>query len=236
MDIPPLIEGRLLRRYKRFFADVELPGGEIVTAHCANTGRMSGVLIEGARAWLQTSDNPKRKLRYSWVLVEPATGQLACIDTGRANALVAEAIGAGRMPELDGYTELLREQRYGAENSRIDLLLRSEDRRDCYVEVKNVTLHLGNGEGAFPDAVSARGSKHLRELMHVASAGARAVILFHVAHSGIEWMRPAREIDPEYADTLTQAIASGVEVLVYGAAEASTGRWIVGRKLSYLSD
>jgi len=237
MDFPPLLEGRLLRRYKRFFADVELPGGEQVTAHCANTGRMTGVCEPGSRVWLQPSDNPRRKLRYSWVLMEPAAGELACIDTGRANALVAEAIAAGRIAALAGYAGLRREVRYGAEGSRIDLLLEGDasgaGRADCYVEVKNVTLRLADGDGAFPDAVSARASKHLRELMHVVAAGHRGLLCFHVAHSGIRSVRAAGEIDPHYAATLREALDSGVEVLAVGPLQATAQRWLCGAELPF---
>jgi len=245
MEFPPLLEGRLLRRHKRFFADVELCSGERVTAHCANTGRMTGVCEPGMRVWLQPNDNPRRRLRYSWVLVEPAPGELACVDTGRANALVAEAITAGRIAALAGYAELRREVRYGVEGSRIDLLLEGDTsgagRADCYVEVKNVTLHLGDargggersGDGAFPDAVSARGSKHLRELMHAVAAGQRSLLCFHVAHSGIRSVRAAGEIDPHYATTLREALDNGVEVLAIGPLQASPQRWLCGAELPF---
>ncbi len=218
MHYPQLLEGRLLRRYKRFLADVELQNGELVTAHCPNTGSMRNCCDPGSRVWLYDSDNPKRKLRYTWELVEVVGRYLACINTQRANHLVKQAIQAGVVRELAGYEQLLSECKYGLENSRIDLLLKGEGRPDCYVEVKNLTLLQGEeGVGLFPDAVTTRGRKHLRELMEVVRQGERAVLFFNVAHTGINQVAPAWEIDPEYAATLAEAVQSGVEVLAYRA-------------------
>ncbi len=215
---PQLLEGRLQRRYKRFLADVELADGEVVTAHCPNTGSMRNCCDPGSRVWLYDSDNPKRKLRYTWELVEVAGRYLACINTHRANHLVKQAIQAGVITELSGYMQLLSEQKYGLENSRIDLLLKGGGRPDCYVEVKNLTLLQGGaGVGLFPDAVTARGQKHLRELMEIVRQGERAVLLFNVAHTGINRVAPAWDIDPEYTSILTEAVRGGVEVLAYGA-------------------
>ena len=209
-----MLEARLLRRYKRFLADVELADGSIVTAHCPNTGSMTGCAPEGARVWLSISDNPKRKYRYTWELVEPAKGQLACINTSLTNRVVEEAVISGIIPTLRNCSSLRREVPYGEEKSRIDLLLQFGDRR-CYTEVKHVTLLLGDGVGAFPDAVSKRGSKHLRELMQRVHEGERAALVFAVMHSGIETMNPADHIDPEYGRLLRQAVESGVEVMAY---------------------
>lgn len=219
----PLIEGRLLKRYKRFLADIELADGTVVTAHCPNTGSMLGCKPDHARVWLTASDNPKRKLRYTWELVETVPGQLACINTGRANAQARAAIEAGRVPELAGYPVCRGEVRYGEENSRIDLHLSGHDSApDAWVEVKNVTL-CEDGQGYFPDAVTTRGQKHLRELMVQATRGERAVLFFCVNHTGISSVRPASHIDPAYGALLQEAVAQGVEVIAYQADLARQG-------------
>jgi sugar fermentation stimulation protein A len=216
----PLVEGRLLRRYKRFLADVELAGGEIITAHTANTGAMQGCSTPGSRIWLSKSDNPKRKCPYTWELVEGDAGTLVGINTQLSNRLVNEAITAERIPELQGYAKVRSEVRYGQENSRIDLLLESDI--PCYVEVKNVTL-ADQGIGYFPDAVSARGSKHLRELMGVVAAGQRAVIFFCVQREDVSEVRPADHIDAVYGRTLREALEVGVEAIAYGARVSPDG-------------
>ncbi|WP_372965307.1 DNA/RNA nuclease SfsA [Marinobacter sp.] len=214
----PLIEGRLIRRYKRFLADVRLPDGEEVTAHCPNTGSMLGCQPENARVWLSKSDNPKRKLRYTWELVETSPGVIACVNTARPNAQARAAIEAGTVSELMGYRQCRGEVRYGEENSRIDLLLSDHDTQpDAWVEVKNVTLADG-GQGYFPDAVTERGQKHLRELMAQVAKGDRAVLFFVVNHTGIGEVRPADHIDPRYGQLLRQAVEAGVEVIAYRAA------------------
>jgi len=202
MQFPDLIEGRLVKRYKRFLADVELPSGELVTAHCANTGSMRNCCEPDSRVWLSDSKNPKRKLPLTWELVEIEQEYLACINTHRANGLVKEALDSGLIAELAGYSDILPEQKYGSERSRIDFLLKDEQMVDCYVEVKNVTLFEGNGLGTFPDAVTARGTKHLREMMGVVEAGHRAVLFYNIAHTGISYVSPARDIDLLYAVTL----------------------------------
>lgn len=216
MNLPDLLEGRLIRRYKRFLADVRLSDGREVTAHCPNTGSMKNCAEPGSRVWLRDVNSPKRKLRYSWELVEVEGRYLACINTGRANGLVREAIIGGRIACLNGYTTVLSERPYGEEGSRIDLLLTEPGLPDCYVEVKNVTLLAGEGLGTFPDAVTVRGRKHLRELMSVVRAGARGVLFFNVAHSGIARIEPAWDIDPGYAGTLAEAMDAGVEVVAHG--------------------
>ena len=209
-----LIGGRLLRRYKRFLADVELDSGEQITVHCPNTGAMTGCAEPGFRVWLSRSSNPKRKYAHTWELAQDAAGERICVHSALANRFVEQAIFRGAIPELGGYQQLRREQKYGEEGSRIDLLLGE----DCYVEVKSVTLHLGDGLGVFPDAVSERGRRHLRELMGVAARGERAVLLFAALHTGIARVAPADQIDPAYGETLREALAAGVEVLAYGAA------------------
>ncbi|MCL7946132.1 DNA/RNA nuclease SfsA [Marinobacter sp. ATCH36] len=219
MKLPaPLIEGRLIRRYKRFLADVLLQDGNEVVAHCPNTGSMLGCQPPDARVWLSTSDNPRRKLKYTWELVETSPDEMACINTSRPNNQAREAIEQGTVPELSGYGVCKAEVRYGAEKSRIDLHLSGhKDLADAWVEVKNVTL-CDDGLGYFPDAVTTRGQKHLRELMAQARAGERAVLFFVVNHTGITSVRPADHIDRAYGELLREAHAAGVELLAYRAA------------------
>ncbi len=210
----PLQQGLLLRRYKRFMADIETSEGGQLTLHCPNTGSMKNCNDAGSRVWYWDSGNPKRKYPHSWELVEVERQHLACINTGRANKLVVEAIENGTVAQLQGYQCLRTEVKYGAENSRIDILLEG-DSGCCYVEVKNVTLLRDKGVGAFPDAVSARGSKHLRELVGEVEKGNRAVLLYCVAHTGIEKVVPADDIDPVYSQALRAAAVAGVEVFAY---------------------
>lgn len=212
---PPLQQGTLLRRYKRFLADIETATGELLTIHCPNTGSMKNCWAESTPCWYSDSANPKRKYRHTLEVTTTPESALAGVNTGRANALVEEAITSGVIGELQGYETLRREVRYGEENSRIDLLL-SGAQGDCYVEVKNVTLAEG-ARGLFPDAVSARGAKHLRELQKLAEGGVRAVLFYCVQHSAIETVEAAREIDPAYAAALDDAVAAGVEVIAYRA-------------------
>ena len=215
MDFPtPLIEGRLIKRYKRFLSDVQLPNGEVVVAHCPNTGSMKRCQQDNARVWLSKSDNPKRKLGYTWELVEIDSEHLACINTGYPNKLVGEAIHNGVVSELAGYVTQKAEVKYG-QNSRIDWLLTHEDGHKCYVEVKNVTLLEEDGNGYFPDAVTDRGRKHLYELADMVAEGHRAIMFFCVSHSGINSVSPAAHIDKKYADAFAEVLAKGVEVLAY---------------------
>ncbi|MTI13629.1 DNA/RNA nuclease SfsA [Sansalvadorimonas verongulae] len=222
---PSLQSGNLLRRYKRFLTDIALSDGKEITIHCPNTGSMKNCQPENARIWFSDSKNPKRKLPCTWELVEIPVKygdsekmSLACVNTGRANALVQEAIESQTIPELTGYKTLKREVKYGEENSRIDLLLSDGEKPDCYIEVKSVTLATNNGFGEFPDAVTTRGQKHLRELEAMVEEGHRAVLLFCVQHTGIEVVSPADSIDPAYGKALRQAMAAGVEVLVWGSS------------------
>ncbi|UVM10161.1 DNA/RNA nuclease SfsA [Pseudomonas protegens] len=213
---PPLEEGRLLRRYKRFLADIETTTGELLTIHCPNTGSMLNCMVEGGQVWFSRSNDPKRKLPGTWEISETPQGRLACVNTGRANGLVEEALRAGLISELNGFTGLKREVPYGQENSRIDFRLDYPD-GPAYVEVKSVTLGFDDTPvAAFPDAVTQRGAKHLRELASLAREGVRAVQLYCVNLSGIDAVRPAQEIDPGYAAALREARAAGVEVLAYG--------------------
>ena len=223
-----LLEGRLIKRYKRFLADIELESGEVITAHCANTGAMTGCHPENARVWLSVSDNSKRKYPHSWELVELENKALACINTSITNRVVAEAIDQNLIDELSSYDELRREVVYGNEKSRIDMLLSSQDSR-CYVEVKHLTLKLGDELGGFPDAVSLRGQKHLRELMEQVSKGDRAVLLFAVMRNDVERVEPARVIDPEYAKLLATAAEQGVEIMAYKTHISPQGIQLLNR-------
>lgn len=223
MELPPLVSARLLRRYKRFLADVELDSGETMTVHCPNTGAMTGCAEPGSRVWLSQSDNPRRKYRYTWELVETAAGHRACIHSARANDLVEEALRAGVVDELRGFEALAREVRLGTEGSRLDFLLQMPDAVHCYMEVKSVTLYWQRGMGLFPDAKSDRAARHLRELMAAVAAGHRAVLFFAVLHTGIDTVAPADAIDPRYAETFREALAAGVEVLAYAASISDSG-------------
>ncbi|WP_213894450.1 DNA/RNA nuclease SfsA [Raoultella ornithinolytica] len=217
---PPLQSAILIKRYKRFLADVVTPDGRELTLHCPNTGAMTGCATPGDTVWYSTSDNPKRKYAHTWELTQTQRGAIICVNTLRANILAKEAILAGNIVKLSGYNTLKSEVKYGEEKSRIDIMLQAEERQNCYIEVKSVTL-AENDSGYFPDAVTERGQKHLRELMSVAAAGDRAVILFAVLHSAIDRFSPAHHIDARYAQLLIEAQTKGVEILVY-KAELST--------------
>jgi len=230
MQLNDLIEGRLVRRYKRFLADVELLDGRCVTVHCPNTGSMLNCTEPGSRVWLLDSANPKRKYSLGWELVEVEGRHLASVNTGRANSLVREAIEQGQIEPLAGYRSIRQEVPYGAERSRIDLLLSEGVAADAWVEIKNVTLLESNGWGSFPDAVTLRGQKHLRELMLLAQQDVRAVLLFCVPHGGIERVRPADDIDPAYGRLLRQARDCGVELLAWGATP-TTQELVLNRRL-----
>lgn len=214
MKLPqPLYPGALIRRYKRFLADVELESGEIVTAHCPNSGSMKGCAMPGSRVLLSLSDNPNRKLSYTWELVR-VNGSWVGINTGLPNKLTAEAVRQGTIPELAGYDNIRPEVRYG-KDSRIDLLL-SGTRGLCYVEVKNVTLVEGN-RALFPDAETLRGQKHLKELMREVRDGNRGVIFFVVQRADACALAPADAIDPEYGRLLRLAVENGVEAFAWQA-------------------
>jgi len=217
MEFPdPLIPGVLIKRYKRFLADIRLESGEVVTAHCANTGSMESVKEPGSEVWLSPARSPQRKLRYTWELIAVGA-HLVGINTSLPNGLVEEALRRQGIPELAGYGTIRREVAYGG-NSRIDLLLEGGGHPTCYVEVKNVTMKRQSGPGApveFPDAVTARGSKHLIELSAMARRGNRAVMLYLVQRGDGARFSIAADIDPAYAANLQKAIESGVEVLCY---------------------
>lgn len=219
--LPPLKKATLIQRYKRFLADVKLPCGKEKTIHCANTGAMTGCGSKGDTIWYSTSNNPKRKYPNSWEITQNSEGHKICVNTARANQLAIEAIKSNRVKELLGYQEIETEVNYGIENSRIDILLKSENEPNCYIEVKSVTLMNEDGQGYFPDTVTTRGQKHLRELTEVALSGSRAVLFFTVLHSGIEKVAPAHHIDAKYSQLLNYAIEHGVEVLCYKAEYAA---------------
>lgn len=227
---PALEQGRLIKRYKRFLADIELDSGEQLTIHCPNTGSMHNCMLPGGRVWFSRSTDPKRKLPGTWEISETPQGRLAYVNTGRANALVEEALRVGRIPELAGFTVLKREVPYGEERSRIDFRL-DYPQGQAFVEVKSVTLGFDDSRiAAFPDAVTQRGAKHLRELAGLARRGVRAVQLYCVNLTGIDAVRPAEEIDARYAEALRQAVAEGVEVLAYGV-HLDAGQVYIDRRL-----
>jgi len=215
MQLPPLYPGRLIKRYKRFLADVRLDSGETLTAHCPNPGAMTGLQDPDSRVWLSRSDNPKRKLSHTFELIE-TSGGLVGINTGHPNAIVAEAITGGAIPELAGYASLRREVKYG-EKSRIDILLEDPKRGKCWVEIKNVHLKRDDGPhpGAaeFPDSVTARGARHLDEMANQVRAGDRAVMVYLVQRMDCDRFCVAGDIDQAYRDALSRAMGAGVEAL-----------------------
>ena len=219
---PPLEQAILQKRYKRFLADVTLPNGEQRTVHCPNTGSMKNCWEEGWKAWLQVSDNPKRKYPYTWVLSENECAELIGINTHLANRLVVEGLEQNKISQIDSIKRIQREVKYGEENSKIDILITHQDNSLTYIEVKSVTLKETDGLGYFPDAVTTRGQKHLRELMACVDQGHRAVLLFMVQHTGINEMTIAAQIDAKYAELIKKAILHGVEVLAYKADISET--------------
>ena len=223
----PLQKGKWIKRYKRFMVDLALANGDELTVHSANTGSMKNCYVEGGDAWYWDSQNEKRKYPHSLEFTQTPSGHVACINTSRPNYLVAEAIENGTVKELQDYQTLKMEVRYGDEKSRIDILL-SGGEKNIYVEVKNTTLleamldgqpnaagDYQAGVGYFPDSVSDRASKHLRELMRMVELGHRGVIFFCVNHTGINEVRPSDHIDPTYGLLLREAAQKGVEILAY---------------------
>ena len=223
----PLVPARLLRRYKRFLADAVLEDGREVTAHCPNPGAMLGLAEPGARIWLEPDDNPRRRLAFAWRLVELPGGHWAGIDTAVPNRVVAEALRAGTIPQLAAYRTVRAEQRYGA-RSRVDFLLDGPGFPDAYVEVKNVHLRREREWAEFPDCVTARGARHLRELAAVREAGGRAVILYVVQRTDCRRFRLARDIDPAYGQAHDLARAAGVETLCHATRIGTDGVSLAG--------
>ena len=209
---PPLIRGTLIKRYKRFLADIELDSGEIITAHCPNSGSMKASSEPGRPVYVSFHDNPRRKLKYTWELIAMPES-LVGVNTNWPNQLVSLAISQGFVPEVSGYSSLSQEVRVG-EHSRLDILLSDDDNRQCYIEVKNCTL-VSEGIAAFPDAVTTRGRKHLIELQQLISPSVRCVMFYLIQRMDAERFRPADEIDPEYGKELRRAYQNGVEILVY---------------------
>jgi len=210
-----LVPATLIRRYKRFLADCTLADGREVVAHCANPGSMMGLAEPGTRIWLEPNDNPKKKLKFGWRLVEHENGHFTGVDTSVPNRALRAAFEAGTVPGFDRYTVVRPEQKYG-ENSRIDFLLQGADVPDAYVEVKSVTLSRQPGLAEFPDSVTARGAKHLEELARMAQAGHRAVMLYLVQRTDGAAFTLAADIDPAYAAAYAHATDAGVETLCLG--------------------
>ena len=225
----PLIPATLIKRYKRFLADCRLEDGHEVTAHCANPGSMLGLKDPGMRIWLEPNDDPKKKLKYGWRLVEHENGHFTGVDTSVPNRALKDALMRREIPELAAYETVRPEVKYG-ENSRIDFLLSGVGLPDCYVEVKSVTLSRRPGLAEFPDSVTARGTKHLGELAKVASEGHRAVMLYLVQRTDCSDFALAADIDPAYAEAFALAEAAGVGKLIYTTAitpqEITLGRAI----------
>ena len=210
-SLPPLITGRLIKRYKRFLADIELETGEKVTAHCPNSGSMKGCAVPGSQVWLSESDNPKRKYKYTWELIKiPET--LIGINTQVPNKLVKQAIENSLIKELSGYDTVKAEIKT-SQHTRLDLILEKAGRANCYVEIKNCTL-VENEVAMFPDAVTTRGQKHLDELASLVSAGHRGVIFFLIQRMDAKLFKPAETIDRVYAEKLRTVVENGVEIVI----------------------
>ena len=228
----PLIPARLIRRYKRFLADVTLEDGREVVTHIGNPGSMLGLATEGMRIWLEPNDDPKKKLDYGWRLVDHENGHFTGVDTSVPNRALKASLMAKEIPELAHYPMVRPEVKYG-ENSRIDFLLTGDGLPDCYVEVKSVTLSRQPGLGEFPDSVTKRGTKHLGELTAMRAAGHRAVMLYLCQRTDCNRFDLARDIDPTYAAAFDVARKAGVEVLVYDTKISPEGVWL-GKALESL--
>ncbi len=218
----PLFPARLIRRYKRFLADCTLEDGREVTAHCANPGSMMGLAEPGEKIWLEPNDDPKKKLKYGWRLVDHENGHFTGVDTSVPNRVLRAALEAGAISELSAYETVRPEVKYG-ENSRIDFLLTQPGLPDAYVEVKSVTLSRQPGLAEFPDSVTARGTKHLGELTKMVAEGHRAIMLYLVQRTDCDRFTLARDIDPAYAAAFDAAQVQGVERLVYGTQISPRG-------------
>lgn len=210
----PLVSGRLIRRYKRFLADIRLDDGREVTAHCPNPGAMLGLKGEGMRVWLEPNDDPKKKLKFGWRLVEHETGHFTCVDTAVPNRAVKAALEAGQVAELSGYRRVRPEVGYG-QNSRVDFLLSQDGLPDAYVEVKSVTLCRQGDLAEFPDSVTLRGARHLADLSAMVAAGHRAVMLYLVQRTDCGRLKIAADLDPAYARAYDAARRAGVQMICY---------------------
>ena len=230
----PLIEGVLIQRYKRFLADVRLPDGRVVIAHVPNSGTMRSCSDPGSRVWISPATDPRRKLKWTLEIIEVGDDTLALVNTYLPNRIVREAIEAGLVPALGGYPQVRAEVKYG-ERSRVDLLLQADGRPRCWVEVKNVTLLEEPGLARFPDAVTTRGTRHLRELMNVVEQGERGVLFFHVPRGDADEVRPADTVDPVYGQTLRQAAEAGVEIMAW-RARVTTAEVVLLRPIPVILD
>ncbi len=228
----PLVPARLIRRYKRFLADCRLEDGREVTAHCANPGSMMGLAEPEQKIWLEPNDDPKKKLKYGWRLVDHENGHFTGVDTSVPNKALRAALLAREIPELAAYETNRPEVKYG-ENSRIDFLLTQPGLPDAYVEVKSVTLSRQPGLAEFPDSVTARGTKHLGELSAMAAQGHRAIMLYLVQRTDCDRFALAADIDPAYADAFKTAQAQGVERLAIGTRISSEGVWVDTKRFNY---
>lgn len=218
----PLVPAVLIRRYKRFLADMRLMDGREITAHCANPGSMMGLAEPGTKCWLEPNDDPKKKLKFGWRLVDHENGHFTGVDTSVPNRALRTALLQRQVPKLDHYPMVRAEVKYGAQ-SRIDFLLSGNDLPNCYVEVKSVTLSRQPGLAEFPDSVTARGAKHLAELADMARQGHRAVLLYLVQRTDAQSVTLAADIDPTYATAMTAAQAAGVEVIAIGTQISPQG-------------
>ncbi|MDR9393667.1 MAG: DNA/RNA nuclease SfsA [Roseovarius sp.] len=230
----PLEQGTLLKRYKRFLADIRLPDGREVTAHCANPGAMTGVADPGSKVWIEANDDPRKKLKYAWRLVEHPDGNFTGVATLLANRIVKEALERDLIDGLAGYDTIRPEVKYG-QASRIDFVLRGSGRRDAYVEVKSVTLSRKPGVAEFPDSVTIRGTRHLEEMAAMARSGQRAVTLYLVQRTDCHEMRLARDIDSAYARAFAEARRAGVEVMTF-AALISPSEISLGGRLDFIRE
>jgi len=226
----PLIHGRLIKRYKRFLADVVLDSGEVVTAHCTNSGSMKSCLEEGAEVYLSPVNDPTRKTKFTWEMIRINNGWVG-INTSNPNRLAYEYVTSGLIPGIEGYTNVRREVTYG--DSRFDLYAERESEK-CFIEVKNVTLKEGK-YALFPDAETSRGRKHLETLISIKKEGMRAIMLYIVQRTDVEIFAPAWDIDPFYAETLVRAHANGVEIFPF-RVEVSPQRIMPSGLLPYRLD
>ncbi|WP_299847152.1 DNA/RNA nuclease SfsA [uncultured Roseovarius sp.] len=218
----PLVPARLIRRYKRFLADIRLEDGHEVTAHCANPGSMMGLKEPGIKIWVEPNDDPKKKLKYGWRLVDHENGHFTGVDTSLPNRALRATIMARAVPELAQYETVRPEQKYGT-NSRIDFLLQQPGLPDAYVEVKSVTLSRQSGLAEFPDSVTARGTKHVGELAEMTRQGHRAILFYLVQRTDCSSVSIAADIDPVYAAAFKKAQAAGVECIAYDTSITPAG-------------
>ncbi len=230
----PLIPARLIRRYKRFLADMRLDDGREVTAHCANPGSMLGLAEAGVKCWLEPNDDPKKKLKFGWRLVDHENGHFTGVDTGLPNRALRESLESSGVPGLAGYTRIRPEVTYGT-GSRVDFLLSGSGLPDLYLEVKSVTLSRRPGLAEFPDSVTTRGTRHLEELAAMVRTGHRAVIFYLVQRTDCTEMTLARDIDPAYGMAFDRAREAGVEVLSHGTRITPEGVWL-GTPLPVIRD